>query len=380
MKYETLVKDIPQNEIEVVTMSDGSIIQCKKVPIATVESMDVFLSGVKDGLNTANSALGFVATCGSTKLYSAVGDASTYMKSKSGNILSSTVNSKGKITGNPGFQEVELAKEGSRVATTVGKAIPWIALAVTVIEVGTKIVLNQEEIKQKQLAMYNKYCEINEDNVNNLWQALNDYSLSKHDEAHRTADLVTIKTAFNEANNSFRKLDRDLSKSKTINDNAIYAMKSSLDVYSFAYLLKIMYSKVDDLAEYIDNAIKDITQKTEIFESTAEKCLIQQKEKSEKHNKVLTNTQYDNNDKSKKKILFRAGLDVLTLGLAELGSLGSKEIGKKVKQVDADIISKLTECKNSGNPFLDCIKNANKLIMLEKPVLKDDKYLYYQIN
>ena len=219
MKYEALIKDVPQDEIVTVTMNDGSLIKCKKVPLSTIDNMDNFLTGIKEGLSLANGALGFIATCGATKLYSAVGDASTYMRNQSGNFLSASVGANGKITGQPGFQQVELAQQGVKAATTLAKAIPWITLAVTVIEVGTKIVANQEHIKAEQIAKYDKYCEINEDNINNLWQAMNDYTLFKGDEAHRTANILRINNALDESRNSIRKLTKDATQSKRINEH-----------------------------------------------------------------------------------------------------------------------------------------------------------------
>ena len=380
MKYEALIKDVPQDEIVTVTMNDGSLIKCKKVPLSTIDNMDNFLTGIKEGLSLANGALGFIATCGATKLYSAVGDASTYMRNQSGNFLSASVGANGKITGQPGFQQVELAQQGVKAATTLAKAIPWITLAVTVIEVGTKIVANQEHIKAEQIAKYDKYCEINEDNINNLWQAMNDYTLFKGDEAHRTANILRINNALDESRNSLRKLSKDATQSKRINEHLVYAMKTALDVYSFSLLLNIMYAKVDSTTELIEDAIKNINEKTKIYNDVLDKCYAQHIDSKNKHNKVLTNTQYDNASKNKKDIALRATLDLLTGGLTELGSLGSKQIGKKVQNKDETIIASLEECKNYNNPFAECIENAGDLILLKKPVMRDDKYLYYQVE
>ena len=380
MKYETILKDVPINEITNVTLNDGNVIKCKKIPLATVGNMDSFLTGIKDGLNLTTGALSFVATCGSAKLYSAVGDATTYMRNSSGNLLSASVGSNGKISGQPGFQELELAKDGAKVATSIAKVIPWIAIAVTVVEVGTKIVMNQQQIKANQIAFYDKHSEINEDNVNNLWQVINDYTLSKQDDAHRTADLVIVKNAFNEANNSLRKLTKEAAKSKKINNHLVYAMKTALDVYSFAYLLNIMYAKVEDCSEYVEKALKDIKEKTDTYNEIYDKCYEQYLKEREKQNKILKNTQYNNADKSKKSILIRAGVDLLTGGLAELGSLGSKGVGKKLQKENEEAIAKLDSCKQNGNPFADCIENASELLLLKKPVLRDDKYLYYQVD
>ena len=380
MKYDAIIKESSNNPIEEVKMVDGSIIKCKKVPLATVESMDTFLVGVKKSLDHTEKALNYIATCGDKKLYAAVGDASTYLKNKQGHILSSSIDEKGKITGQPGFKEIQISDKGVKAATGMAKAIPWVALAVTVIEVGTNIIKNQKAIQAEQIAFYDKLSEINEDNINNLWQVINNYTLSRQDDAHRTADLVVIKTAFNEANNSFRKLSKEASNNKKINDHLVSAMKTALDVYSFSYLLNIMYSNVEDCSEYVNKALEDISGKTEVFNAICDKCYNEYIENSKKHNKLLENTQYNNSNKSKKALAARIGVDVLTGGLAELGSLGSKQVGKKVQKDDEEIIKKLEKIKQSDNPFLEAIKNANQMLLLEKPVLKDDKYLYYQVD
>ena len=158
MKYETILKDVPINEIENVVMNDGSIIKCKKIPLETLNHMDSFLTGMKDATSIAGAGLGFIATCGTTKLFSAVGDPSTYMRS-GGRILSSSVNSSGKITGQPGFIDTGLGKEGMQAASSAAKALPWIGLAIMVVETGVKIVMKQQELKANQIAIYDNYLK-----------------------------------------------------------------------------------------------------------------------------------------------------------------------------------------------------------------------------
>ena len=377
--YKRLIESIPDNQIEEVKMSDGNIIRCKKIPLSSLEEMDLFLSGIKDGLNFVSGNLNYIASCGSTPLYSAVGDVSTYMRGKNGNILSSSVDSKGKITGQPGFQESELTKEGLKMATTAAKVIPWVAIAITVIEVGTKIVANQKQIKADQMAYYDSLCEINEDNINNLWQVVNDYTLAKSDEAHRSADLVVIKNAFNEANNSFRKLSKESKKNKQIDDHLIYAMKTALDVYSFSYLLKIMYSKVDDFSGYIENAINDIKEKNEIYGIVFEKCYNKYLKIDNRNKEILKQMQFNNGNPSKKDIAKRVAYDIASGGVTELVSLGTKSATKNGTKVE-EILKQLNMCKNTENPYIECIENAYAFIEQKNKVLRDDKYLYYQVD
>lgn len=377
--YERMLTTIPDNQVVDVKMNDGTIVKCKKVPINTVENMDIFLTGIKDGLNIANGALNFIATCGNMKLYSAVGDVSTYMRSGNGNILSASVGADGKITGQPGFQEAEFAKQGLKAATTMAKVIPWVAIAVTVIEIGTKIVMNQKQIKANQIAYYDKMSEINEDSINDLWQILNDYTLSKQDEAHRTADLVIIKQAFNTANNSFRKLAKEAAHSKKIDDHLVCAMKTALDVYSFAYLLNIMYAKVEDCSDYVEKALEDIREKTKIYDETYEKSCEYYLKKCVKEKKFLDVIQFENKNPSKDDVAKRIGFNIASGGVTEGVSAISKLATKNGTKTEQSI-KRLDLCKESQTPFADCIENAGELLLLKKPVLRDEKYLYYQVD
>lgn len=379
MGYEDLIKTIPQNEIETIKMNDGSLIQCKKVPLATIDSMDNFLVGIKDGLNITNGALNFVATCGKNKLFSAVADPSTYMRNKNGDYLSALLDNKKKIVSQPGFKEVELAEQGVKTATTIAKVIPWIALAVTVIEVGTKIVINQEHIRAEQIDRYKNLREISEDNIYNLWQAMNDYTTYKGDEAFRSANVKVITDSLNSSRNILDRLSKEAQKCEKINEHLVFAMKAALDVFSFSELLKIMYTSIDGVAEIIKESLNEIEKRTHAFNTILDKCYSQQMENREKVNRRLERTQFNNASKSKKHIATRVALDLASGGLTELGSLASKGIGKYIKPKNDRIIESLEEYKKANNPFAECIKNADDVLMLKKLVMRDDKYLYYQI-
>ena len=156
-------------------------------------------------------------------------------------------------------------------------------------------------------------------------------------------------------------------------------MKTALDVYSFARLLNIMYAKIDNTAELIEESLKSIEEKTQTYNKILEECYTQHSESQNKHNKALELTQFNNANKDKKHIITRIALDIATAGLTEFGSLSSKRIGKVVKQKDEQIIASLDQCKKANNPFVECIRNADDLLMLKKLVMRDDKYLYYQI-
>ncbi len=379
MKYEDLVKTVPQNEIETVKMNDGSLIQCKKIPIATIDSMDSFLTGVKDGLNLANGSLSFIATCGKTQLYSPVGDVSTYMKNKDGNTLSASLNKKHRIESQPGFRKTGLAEQGVKTATNIAKVIPWMALTVTVIEVGIKIVINQERIRAEQNDRYDKLYEKGEEDISNLWQAMEDYTTYKGDEAFRVANINRINLAQDNSRNNYNKLLKDASKSKKINERLVFAMKSALDAYSFSELLKLMYTNVDRITEIAEKSLKNIEEKTIRYKDILEKCYSQHVESRNRLNKGLEMTQFNNASKSKKHIAIRAVLDLASGGITEVGSLASKGIGKIAKPRKDKTIAILEEYKNASNPFVECIKNADDLLMLKKLVMRDDKYLYYQI-
>lgn len=380
MNYEAILRDIPTNEIVDVTLDDGSNIKCKKIPLETLDYMDTFLTGMKNATNTASSALGFIATCGTTRLYSAVGDVSTYMKSH-GRILSASIGPNGKITSQPGFVDTGLGKEGMQAASAAAKAIPWIGLAVMVVETGVKIVMKQQELKASQIAIYDKYLKDMEKHANNLWTVVNEYANAMKDEAVRTANYVIISNAFNDANNAFKDLVKDSSKAKRISDHLVYALKGALDLFSFAYLMKIMYinkAKIDTFPDYLDAARKDIESKTQTYNEILEKCYEQAVRNKEKHEKALRGTQYNNAAKDKKSILKRIGLDVVSGGVTELVSLGSKLAGKGVNKDDALLIENLEKCKAEENPYAECIEKVSLLTTQENTLFRDDEFLYYQ--
>ena len=380
MKYDVLLKDVKPNEVVEIRLNDVTLVKCQRIPLSTIKSMDSVIGGMKSVLNITNSSLSFVATYGHQKLFTAVGDPSTYMKKGDGTFLSASLNKDKQIDSQLGFREVELVKDGAKVAMKIGKIIPYVAIAVTVIEVGTKIFLQQKEIKNQQVAHYKKIYEINEDSINNLWQSLEDYTYFNSDEAHRTANIIKINHALDEARNSLGKLYQDGLNSKRIDENLVYAMKKALEVYSFAHLLILMYSKVDDFSNYIENALKNINEKTLEYNEVLEKCYNQYIEDEKKHHETLKNTQFNNASKDKEDIAARVVLDTISGGVTEVISLGSKAISKKVTEKDQEAIKRLNECKNKNNPSLDCIENAEDIILLKKPVFKDDKYLYYQID
>ena len=380
MEYDAIVESLPKNQIVNVEMRDGTILKCRKVPLNTLESVSAISSGLQKTLNSVSSSMNFIATCGKNKLYYAVGDPSTYMKSGQGNVLSSSVGRDGKITGQPGFRQADFSKAGLKVATNTAKIVPVLAVAITIVEVGTKIWLNQHEIKQRQIDYFNKHAEINEDSIHNLWQALNDYPLSRCDEAHRTANLVIIKKALCDGENSFRKLSNQIQPGKPISEQHIYALKTALDVCSLAYLLNVMYTRAENCAEYVDMALKDIDGKTKTFSSACEERQKTLLKNCERHTKRLAQLQFDNDNLNKKSLAKRAGIDVLSGGLAELGSFAVKKMERKLKQQDEMALARLKECRDNGNPYAKCIMNAQGVLLNKTPLLRDNEYMYYPLD
>ena len=376
MKYDVLLKEVPQNELVNVKLNDGSLIKCKKIPLSTIDNMDTFLKGVKDGLNIASGSLNFVATLGNTKLFSAVGDPTTYIQNKSGNFLSASRGANGKITGQPGFQAVELSQKGVRAASSMAKVIPWVALAVTVIEVGTSIVLNQNRLRAEQIEKYKKYLKTSKDHINNLWQAMNDYTLFKGDEAHKFANVIRINSALDYSRNKIGDLLEDASSSKKINEHLVFALKTALDVYSFAYLLSIMHTDIESISDAVNDALKNIDEMTASYNEILEKCYAEHLNKRDKqNNSKLKYVQFDNSTKDKKHITKRVVCDFLSAGTTELLSLKLN----KDEQANNEVINALEQIKKADNPFAECIRNADELLLCKKLVMHDDKYLYYEV-
>ena len=130
----------------------------------------------------------------------------------------------------------------------------------------------------------------------------------------------------------------------------------------------------------VEDARKDISERTDTYNKYLNKLYDQQIKNQKKHNDGLKKTQFDNTTKDKGKIAARVALGVLSGGLSEGVSFTSKQIGKKIQPSDSELILRIEELKNQNNPFMECIENADDLLLYKKPIMRDDKYLYYQIE
>lgn len=377
MEYLDLVKNV---KICKVTMNDGTIIDCARVPLENIAVIDSIIPGVQNSISAISGSLESVAKYGKTPLFTAIGDSTKYMRSNTGAVLSSVKNTSGKIAGQPGFKEISsLTKEGMKLGKAIGEVIPYVAIAVMAIDVGLKVVMHKEQIRAEEIAEYKKYQKENEHHLNNLWNVVKDYTLSMNNHDWCSANIKTINEAFNYADNSFIDLEKMAKGKKSIKKELVFSMKKALDVYSFAYLLKIMHViEINKYKGYVDNAYQSINEKTKIFNTIYAKCYQEQQIKNKNHNKALSATQLRH--KTGKDIAIRATADVIFAGIPELISLGSKGVGKKVKKSDKEIMECLVQCKESGNPFLECIRNTQMVMERPNLVLRDDKYLYYQAS
>lgn len=156
-------------------------------------------------------------------------------------------------------------------------------------------------------------------------------------------------------------------------------MKAALDVYSFSYLLKIVFSKVEDCQEIINNAIADIEEKTKTYNAIYEKCHSQYLAQNAKNSKFLDTIQFNNKNPSREDVAKRVGFNLLSGGTAEIASAITKQATKKGTKTSI-ALQNIEKCKSENNPYVECIKNTYSYLEHKKAILRDDKYLYYQVD
>lgn len=364
------------NEIETVTLNNGLTINCKKMPLSNIEELNNFLGGVKELNHLTTSALEYIARSGNTKLYAPTGDISRYMRKSDGTILSSVTNNKGKLSSQAGFKEIDASVEGVKTASKFAKAIPYIGLAVLVIETGANIIHRHNALIEESNKKYDDIRISVENKIYELWEDANN-SFLLADEAHRYSAINSFDLAIKDAKKYLRVIEADLSKNKKINDRAVYAYKSALDLLSISKILNISFTKVEDtklLDKYINSALKELSDKNKYLNDIATKCYEQHIEKLETSNKVSNITQLKPLNKKG-----RVAAAILSVGLSEAVVAGSKYIDKQTKDNKELVISNLELVKNYHNPYINSLKTVSLLLEDKGMVLLDDKYLYYQV-
>ena len=353
MRYKKLLEKVPDSEIVSVEMIDGTTIKCKKIPFSAIEMMNDILPGMKEAVHFIGEGLSSVATYSGKELFYAAGDVSKYVTKSDGTFLSVTRGANGKFDAQPGF--VKAGLEAGKAAAPFAKALPWVGLAIMVVETGTKIVLRQKQIKAEQIAVYENYQDKLDEHVNNLMVAANDYTISISDDFTRGANINIINNAFNYANNIFKKMEKDAESKKYIDEHIVFTMKSALNLYSFAKMLKIMFSKVEDI-KYINDSLDDILEKTAIFDKVFEESYKQHLEKREKNNKLYKATQFKNESKQDKTK--RIAIGVASGGVSELINYESKKEQNKLDNT----IKELDKCNHIENPYVECIENVSNVV------------------
>ena len=362
MEYKNLLEKVPENEIVSIEMDDGTPIKCKKIPFDVINMMEDIFPGIKDAVRFTGANMQSVANLAGKPLFYAVGDVSKYVK-KDGVYLSSTRGANGKFDGQPGF-----ANAGIKAGFAAGKFIPYVGIAIAVIEIGFNIVKRQKQIKAEKIEVYKNYQKELKEHINNLLVIADEYTISIADNPTRAANIAVINNAFLFANNTFAHMNDDANANKIIDEQIVYTMKMALNLYSFAKLLKIMFAKVEDI-NYINSSLNDILEKTDTFNMIFDKCYKQYTEKREKRDKNYKATQFKNNSA-------RIALDVATGGLSELVNLGSKTEQKNLETS----INNLNNCKQVDNPYIECIERVSNIVEQKHLVLFDEECLYYQVS
>ena len=352
---QLVFNDVGTNKLQKVVLNNSDTIKCKRIPLANIEQLDGLLGGLKDLSNLTNSS---------------------YMKKSDGTYLSATKGKNGKIASQAGFKETGVTQAGVKAATGLAKAIPWIGLAIMVIEAGVNIVQRQRAIIAEENKKYDDIRTRMEDLIYELWEDANNVLVSV-DDAHRFSAIHSFDSAIKEAKKAFRFLENEIAAAKKINERAIYAYKSALDLYSASSILNICFSKVEDktmLATYINQALPFINDKTHFLNESSDKCYNQLLQKYEKNKKFLEDRQLKDVDTAP-----RVALAVISGGLSEVADLGRKA-GEKKNQAKEYSLKALQMCKEYQNPYSESLETVGALIEQKNHIFVDKKYLYYQVD
>lgn len=383
MDFNALIKNIDDYEVVDAVLNNGKNVKYRKIPLSSIDNIESILDGVKTmtfGISAGSEA---IARCGKTPLFYAVGDINQYVRrNDSGAFLGSTKAANGTFNGAPGFKESGVFQEGASVAHAIGTAIPYVAIAIAVIDIGLNIYRNKKQIQEEENKYFcQKNYELNKDKER-LWRILDERCLID-DEANRTSNIRDIDGIIDSSKTSFKDT-LNYSKAKNIiSDDILFTLKNSLDLYSFSTLLKVLFIKVsnDSMKEYLNKALENVNELNTKYSEVVTRKFKELVHKDSKNKDVQKATQFDNNKKDFLSILLRGGAAVLSGGVTELVSVGSKCGSAIVNKNMKKEIDKVEEYVNSKNEYLDCIKSISKLLEFnEKGLLTDNKNLYYRIS
>ena len=139
---------------------------------------------------------------------------------------------------------------------------------------------------------------------------------------------------------------------KEINEKLIFAIRASLEVYSFACFLFVFYSKIENVASALEKEKNSIQERTTLFDEVFDKCY---------------SYHYSKYKKNEWKLHLRQQAAILNF----IGTDPYKCLS---------IIDKLNECKKIKNQFFDQIEVGIKTLSSNNKVLQDGKYLYFQAD
>ena len=353
-----------------VSFGNGELGEYKRIKKTDLLAMDAIIPGVKDIVNIGTQNLETIAKLGNTPLFCAAGDISKYMRKSDGTYLSSTKGVNGKINGQPGFVCCGYTREGAVLAANIGKVIPYVQIAVMVIEIGYSLFKNHKQLENEEKKLYANYWnELNTD-YRMLQEAMDDYYYL-NDAATKAAYMDKAVAAFAHAQKKFDDIKRaigDLKSDKVkMKEDRLKVMQSALVVFSYSCVIKILYSGTE-CSEYIKKAHDEIDFMTKEYNSYVERC------------REITSEHNEKKEKST-KIAAMIGLGLLggTVGAAIGGYFAGKGLAKRTNDKGQRQEEAILELQLTGNPYKDCVSNLYLSLGSDKPILLDDECVYYPV-
>lgn len=370
MTLNEILTAIPEKDKELVeiTFDDGGIKEYKKISKDSLLKMDTIIPGMKDILNIGTQNLETIAKLGKTRLFVALGDVSKYVRKDDGAFLSSTRGSNGHFDGQPGFMECGYAKEGVALASKIAKAIPYVQIAVMVLEIGYSLLKNRKRLINEEKKTYAKYLDELDTDYRMLQQAIDDYyfltdAASKAGYMDKAIEIfVRAKKRFDVMKETIGDLN---SKKAKISEDQLTVMQASLIVYSFSCVVKILYSGTK-CPDYVKDSQERIDELTKEYNSYAAKCLeitSRANAKKEKNAKIATTV----------------GLGLLggTIGAFVGGHFAGEGVAKKVETKSQKQNQRIREMQLVKNEYAECVSKLYLSLESKNPILLDNEYVYY---
>ena len=152
-------------------------------------------------------------------------------------------------------------------------------------------------------------------------------------------------------------------------------MKSALFVYSFACLLRIAYTKLQDNELFVQEAAEDVREKAAQFNESTKLFIEHLEQDNEKKKGIMKVFGYAHGDYN---VATRILAGITTLGASEAVNgglkIGKGQMDKSTKRKTEQIES----LKMDDNIFADCIQNIAIILCNPESIYLDEGNLYYE--